>query len=179
VRRVQPIKTGAIDSRAGVELIWGAEPCSRNFHSSEALMKALMLLIATVQAGPPGGKTDKEKLSGAWMALEVEDNGQAFENQGVQKTKIVFDGDKMIAHMSQDGIRTDRDAFTFELDPTKKPKRITLTKANGAVWLGIYSLDKNNLKICVAHRSAKAPPSDFKAKKGSKAILFILQSAMP
>jgi uncharacterized protein (TIGR03067 family) len=146
-------------------------------------MKTSMLLgmlVVAVSAGPPapGGKGDKQKLAGTWMALEVVENGKSFENQGVQKSNIVFDGDKLVTYMSDDGIRTDRDEFTFELDPTKKPKRITLTKANGNTWLGIYSLKDNNLKICLAHRTAKEPPSEFAAKKGSKTVLLVLQRAM-
>jgi uncharacterized protein (TIGR03067 family) len=57
------------------------------------------------------------------------------------------------------------------LDPTKTPKEIDIEVASGkykgVVYLGIYELKGDTLRICFAMPDRPVRPTDFSAGKGS------------
>ena len=69
---------------------------------------------------------------------------------------------------------------TFKLDASKKPKQIDITPTDGdekdKVIHGIYSLEKDELKICIA-RGDKERPTEFESKEGSGHMLVTLKRA--
>lgn len=62
-------------------------------------------------------------------------------------------------------------ACTFKLDPSKSPKTLDATVAEGlnkgAVILGIYEVSADTLKVCF-DPDGKKRPTDFKAASGSQ-----------
>jgi uncharacterized protein (TIGR03067 family) len=68
---------------------------------------------------------------------------------------------------------------TIKLDTDKKPKQIDVTPADGPekdkVLEGIYTLDKDELKICIAHQAGKERPKEFESKDGSQHLLITLK----
>jgi len=61
--------------------------------------------------------------------------------------------------------------MTFRLDPTKAPKEIDLTFADGPSrdesFVGIYKVEKGKLTLCLARLSDKNRPREFKSRAGT------------
>jgi uncharacterized protein (TIGR03067 family) len=66
-------------------------------------------------------------------------------------------------------------AATVKIDPTKKPKRIDVSftegKHKGQTLLGIYEIDSDAFRVCVA-RPGDERPAEFSAKAGSGRTLI-------
>ncbi len=58
----------------------------------------------------------------------------------------------------------------YKLDPAAKVKTINLTK-NGRVSPGIYELDGDTLRICLAEGTAAARPTEMKPDAKSVALV--------
>jgi uncharacterized protein (TIGR03067 family) len=74
--------------------------------------------------------------------------------------------------------------FKYRLDPAAQPKAIDLIPeegpARGKTLRGIYSLDRNELKICYVSPNAPDPekkprPGEFAARKGSGYVLLVFR----
>jgi len=117
-------------------------------------------------------KADKAKLKGTWEILSVEENGQkAAIPEGV-KMKMVFQDDKLFLQFDDK-----KSGGAYTIDPTQKPPTIDLVfdqgRQKGKTIMGIYSIDKEEMKICTAFNSEQDRPKEFSAKE--KTTLFILK----
>ena len=94
-------------------------------------------------------KKDADKLKGAWSVVAVERNGEKLPEEITKEWKVTFESEQLTAKVS-DGDKV----AGFKLEPAKKPKHIDITPKDGEkkdqVLKGIYELDGDNLKICVA-----------------------------
>jgi uncharacterized protein (TIGR03067 family) len=83
-----------------------------------------------------------------------------------------------MSHPGSDG-KTEEANFT--LDPSKKPKAIDVTpltgKDSGRALLGIYSIEGDTLKICVA--TGRRTPRPTKFKGGDGVVFLVLKREMP
>jgi len=129
------------------------------------------LLIAADEAKKDDTLKDKERLQGTWIIQSSQRDGQADEVS--KDDTVTFDGDSVT-------VRTkDREQkATFKLDASKKPKTIDFTPSEESerdnVVLGIYSLDKDELKVCFSGPGEKRP-TEFSAKEGTGHQLHILK----
>jgi uncharacterized protein (TIGR03067 family) len=118
-------------------------------------------------------KKDKEKLTGTWTVVSATQSGKEAEN--AKDGTVVFEGDNITATV--DG---KEHKLTFKIDPDKKPKTIDLTPSDGPekdkVHEGIYSLEKDELKICFAKPGAERP-KEFESKEGSEIMLIVLKKS--
>jgi len=116
-------------------------------------------------------KGDLKKLQGSWTVTELESEGRKMPYSG---SKIVLDGEKFttIAMGSDYG-------GTVELDTTKSPKTFDLLFTSGphkgAKSLGIYELDGDTWRICLAFAGIKTRPKEFVTKPGSGFALETLK----
>ena len=129
------------------------------------------LLIAADDAKKDDTMKDKESLKGTWIVQSSERDGQA--DEGSKDATVTFDGDSVTV------ITNDREQkATFKLDASKKPKTIDFTPSEGSekdkVVLGIYSLDKDELKVCFT-KPGEERPTEFSAKEGTGQQLHILK----
>jgi uncharacterized protein (TIGR03067 family) len=140
--------------------------------------QAWLLVVAAglvLVAAAPGGdeaKEDAKKLQGSWEVLEFEVSGKPLPEQFLQKVKVVFAGDKF---KFDSGKPQNKDA-TFKIDPTKKPKQITITseeKGGKMDLLGIYEFDGDKLKLCL-HASGERP-TEFKSTPETKSLRMLLK----
>jgi uncharacterized protein (TIGR03067 family) len=129
---------------------------------------------------------DYRKLQGDWKVVGFEEKGKITEGDGVAHVTIpkwTIDGNTI----SVVGIKPPFEGggpitwkIAFKLDSSKTPKKITLTEGVGEnqkkqiARNGIYSLDGDNLKICVNGEGGEAP-TKFEAKAGSPNRIFILK----
>ena len=105
------------------------------------LVAGLMALAAPRASADPGDPEQREleKLQGAWQVLSVEWGGSHYQEAG---GAWFIQGDRILG------------VGTFRLVPGTNPKALDLLTLTKDQWLGIYSLEGDELKICLA-RSGK------------------------
>jgi uncharacterized protein (TIGR03067 family) len=95
---------------------------------------------------------ERERLQGVWNFFT-----------GRRKVQLLLDGDHFTAKFNNGDVYVG----TFDLDPTKKPKAMDMTIADGperhkgSVARCIYALDGDHLVWCPAEPGADARPQAF------------------
>ncbi len=119
-------------------------------------------------------KGDKDKLQGTWVCVSAERGGQPLPDEAKKAFTFTFKGDKLTL-----GIGDDKKEGTFKLDPTKKPKTITIKPSDEKKELhAIYAFDGDTLKLCGGEPGDDAP-KDFTTKEGGRHMLFVLKRSKP
>ena len=141
---------------------------------------ACMTIGLLLGADSPNDEAKKaqEKLQGTWKAVTVERRGESKEDE--EEHHLIFEGNKFrIKRGDQAMIQG-----TFNLNPSKKPKEIDMKitedetgKHNGKTALGIYALDGDTLKWCVAEPGTTERPKDFSAPADTKFMFITLKRA--
>jgi uncharacterized protein (TIGR03067 family) len=116
-------------------------------------------------------KGDLKKLQGNWTVAELEVEGRKMPYSG---SKVVLDGQKFttIAMGNDYG-------GTVDLDATKSPKTFDLIFTSGPhkglKSLGIYELDGETWRICLAFAGIQTRPKEFATTPGSGLALETLK----
>jgi uncharacterized protein (TIGR03067 family) len=138
-------------------------------------MALLIGLVSGAEDKNDSGKKDKDLLKGTWIIVSLERDGK--KNEDAAGEKVTFDGESITIQMKERELKG-----TYKLDSTKKPKQIEITPADGPdkdkALHGIYSIEKNELKICIAH-GEKERPTEFKSEEGSGISLATLKRMEP
>jgi RNA polymerase sigma factor (sigma-70 family) len=118
--------------------------------------------------------SDMQKLQGDWQAVELERAGEKASAEKSKQYSMIFKGNVITTNV-------DQGRSEFKIDPDKSPKQIDITALDGPLdgrtFAGIYSLDKDTLKICLPDGVVNAPdqrPHEFKTTEGSGRVLFNL-----
>jgi uncharacterized protein (TIGR03067 family) len=132
----------------------------------------LLVFFATVSASAqekkPDAKTEATALKGVWEIVTSTFDGKAMPAKG---RTLVFTEKEFTAFSGEKQGRTG----TYTLDPSTDPKRIDVDRGGeDGKALGIYSLDKDELKLCYAEPGAKRP-SKFESKEGQRVFLLVLK----
>ncbi len=137
---------------------------------------SLSLQVSDLHAQGDADKGGKE-LQGEWRAVELQSNGRAAPKEELEKASVEFKGDEMIWHSGGSSERKSR----ISLVPNRSPKEIDITilegPRKGAIFPGIYSLEKGQLRLCYSH--TKDRPKEFKTERGQLQELVILERAKP
>src|SRR5262245_19947441 len=102
----------------------------------------VLLIGGLVLAGEPpaAAEKDNQALQGAWEVTAAEFLKK--EMKPLKGTKAAVAEDKLT-------IGTDKErAYSFTLDPSRKPKEIDLYRGNQLVSRCIYTLDGDELRLC-------------------------------
>jgi uncharacterized protein (TIGR03067 family) len=115
-------------------------------------------------------ETDREKLQGDWKLVRMEADGQQFRGAQFNSVgNLAIEGNRLFSPDREEPESTW--GGTFRLDPSTKPKRITIFKDGDLEFHGIYSVDEDELRLCLNEDGTnKAKPSEFKTTKGSPFI---------
>jgi len=128
-----------------------------------------LALVWTLPAGAARPDDDKELLKGTWTVVKSDENGKP--NEEVLKAKFTFkDGDKVLFKPAEEQAQE----AVVKLDPAKKPKHIDLTVKDGnesLTALGIYEIDGDKMRLCIAEPDANARPTEFKST--SKKVVYM------
>ena len=147
-----------------------------------AAVLAIVSLFAAVWSQAADGKAKEEAVAkdllafkGTWRMNSKEVDGKKFSEEEIKDVIATTDGsgrcwvrrgDKLIGE------------GTAKFDPTTKPKTIDITftegEHKGKTCLGIYEIDGDTLRVCVA-RPGDERPADLSAKAGSGHILVVYQ----
>lgn len=122
-------------------------------------------------------KDDKQALEGTWKVVKKLKNGESVDLKAPAAT-LKFSGD--VVSLSEGGEQ--QSAGTFAIDPSKSPKRITLTGTSGQnagrTFEAIYELDGDSLKLAYGiGDNAAAPPKDFAGGQGQ--VVEVLERQKP
>ena len=139
---------------------------------------AMVALSGVVGAEPPSDAVKKElaRLEGEWAMVSGERDGQTLPEEYVKTgTRVAKDG---VSTVTIAGMVVMKSKYT--IDPTKKPKAVdfeaTEGEAEGKKIRGIYELDGDTVKFCVAAPD-KDRPTEFTAKEGSGWTLSVWRRA--
>jgi uncharacterized protein (TIGR03067 family) len=137
------------------------------------MLFALTLVAAGLVAGPDDTKKT-DPLNGTWVVISMTHGGE--ENVKAKDSTVTFaDGKVMIKDKAED---KDHDG-TYTLDTTKKPATIDLVPGDGPdkgmTWKGIFTMEKGELKLCMA-KAGKDRPT-VRSKAGDETMLLVLKKA--
>ena len=139
-----------------------------------AIVTLLCTLVLTASGGTGARADDKADvenelkiLRGTWTFESVEAGGKEVPAAQFKGITVTFEGDKYTVKKGDEVIQ----AATQKLDPSKSPKTLDVTVAEGpnkgAVMLGIYEISGDTLKVCFDPEGKKRP-TQFKKTSGSQ-----------
>ncbi len=118
-----------------------------------------------------------KSLAGTWRPVYAENNGVEAPEAALKGTRWIRAADGTWVMKRGDEILV-RWAVK-KIDATKTPKAIDLEVAagpyKGVIYLGIYELDSDTLRICFALPDRPVRPSEFSARKGSVRALSVFK----
>jgi uncharacterized protein (TIGR03067 family) len=127
-------------------------------------------------------RSDLDKLRGTWATVSLVSDGKtlADENTPAAKgpaTTLVYEGTKWMIKVGDKVVASG----VFKIDPTKSPKEIDIMDESGRVndktKLGIYELDGDTYKFCLAP-AGKPRPKEFSSKSGTGHSLGVSRREM-
>ena len=123
------------------------------------------------------GKKELAKLEGTWTIVKMEINGNSLLEKDKPESKIVIKDGKVTSDAKE--APKDGAELSKVLDPSKKPKQITVPNfeggdpKKGVTLIGIYELDGDELRVCVQavetanlKEREKERPTAFDSKQG-------------
>jgi uncharacterized protein (TIGR03067 family) len=139
------------------------------------LVIALFIPITVIGAYAGDEKGDLEKFQGKWTVVSLVEEGKAVPAAELAGFEITIEKDIYTATEKGEVVAK----YRFKLDPTKKPAAVDLTPLLGkekekAVELGIYTFDKDQLKLCV-DETGKFRPSVFEGKGTETCSVIVLK----
>jgi uncharacterized protein (TIGR03067 family) len=116
-----------------------------------------------------GMKQELKALAGTWRPVSAENNGYTAPEGSLDGNLWIRDADGKWT-MRRDG-KPVVEWMVKNIDSTKNPKTIDIEVAagtyKGVVYLGIYELDGDTLRICFALPDKPERPTEFSAARGS------------
>src|SRR5262249_13976175 len=133
------------------------------------LIAAATLIIAAPAPKEEDIKKEKEALKGLWRVTSLEINGKEVPDEKIKRFELVFANSSVTVKAN-----TQERESTFDVDPSKKPKTIDLMHKD-KLTLGIYQLEGDRMKMCLALEGSKKRPTDFVSKEGSDTQFFVMR----
>ena len=135
------------------------------------------LLNASLTPPDDGTAKELEALAGSWRPVAAENNGYKSSEREFMGIHWTRDAEGMWT-MWRGGEAVVEWAVKT-IDPTQSPKAIDIQVIGGpyrgTVYLGIYELDGDVLRICFALPDKPERPTDFSAAKGSLRALAVFK----
>ena len=112
---------------------------------------------------------DASAIQGSWKAVRAVFAGEPMADSTLASISLKLDNGKYDV-----SVEDEPDKGTYTLDPTTRPKSMTITGTegpnSGKTFLAIYELKGDTLRICYDLSGAKRP-TDFKAVAGTSLYL--------
>lgn len=139
------------------------------------------LLLTSASAAVPN---DRDRLQGVWRLSAAEVNGQTVALNNLKSGDKILIGTLTVEGESYTFRLGDvRLALTFALDPSKSPKAIDLTVADGPqkgqTFHGIYKLEGDTYTICRNVEPGKVRPAEFASRQDSGRMLVVWKRVQP
>jgi uncharacterized protein (TIGR03067 family) len=111
------------------------------------------------------------RLEGTWQLASAEADGKRLPDEQAKQIRVVIQGGR---HTVYFGDRAVAESVPFKIDPGKRPKQVEDTLKDGRKVRGIYGLDGDALRLCVAAPD-KERPTEFTGKAGSGSTLRVFK----
>lgn len=129
-----------------------------------------LLTVGLLAAADDDSAKELKRLDGVWIMIAGEKDGQKLPEENIKQSKITWKGKDVTVetpHQSKEPIK----ATMLKIDPTKKPREMDWTRANGPdagkPMLAIYEfLGDDEYRIIFAP-AGKDRPKEFSTKAGS------------
>jgi uncharacterized protein (TIGR03067 family) len=119
---------------------------------------------------PPKTKTGKATLDGSWTVASAVFGGEKLPDEITKTIKVTMAKGKVSMEMmgeTKEG--------TYKADMKKKPATLDVA-IDGKEMHGIFTLEGDTLKVCMAEAS-EGRPSEYKSEAGTQTILMTLKRA--
>jgi len=130
------------------------------------------------RAEDEAAKKDKAQLQGEWSMVSGTSDGMQIPEEYRKEMKRVCKGDELTVTHGEEIIMKAK----ITLDESAKPKTIDYEVTDGPnkgkKQLGIYELDGDTLKVCLAAPGDERP-KEFSSKEGEKRVLTAWKKAKP
>ena len=141
---------------------------------------AIASLFAAVRSRAADGEAKEEAsakelqaFKGTWRMISKEVDGKKFSEEEIKDVIATTDGSGRCWVRRRDKLIGEG---TAKFDPTTKPKTVDVTftegEHKGQTVLGIYEIDSDAFRVCVA-RPGDDRPTEFSAKAGSGRTLIV------
>ena len=132
-----------------------------------------VLLVAVVGLASPvqDAKKDADQLQGTWVAQSLERGGQADPN--AKGDTLTIQGDKFTIKMKDGEVKG-----TLKVEADKTPRQIEFMITEGpqqGTALGIYAVEGDELKLCLAQPGVKERPKALGSKQGESHLFVTLK----
>jgi uncharacterized protein (TIGR03067 family) len=133
------------------------------------------------EAPPAGGAEKKavsgdlEKLQGTWQCVVAIKGGKPAPPEVVPGLRMAFRGNRLF--LAEDG-RPEKGEGFVRLNSTTSPKQIDVVASEDAkapLRGGIYDLQGDTLKVCMAEGASQPRPTEFASKPGGKTVYLELK----
>jgi uncharacterized protein (TIGR03067 family) len=124
------------------------------------------LLSGLAIADDDPAKEDLASLQGEWQCMLVESDGQRLSGTECKAIKLTVKGNKA---RTLHGAKISKEA-TVKLTPSENPRAMDMSAIEGKL-LGIYSIEKDILRICIGAPGEKRP-TEFKGREKTALFLF-------
>jgi uncharacterized protein (TIGR03067 family) len=142
-------------------------------------LSTLLCILGIIASGSTTRADDKpdiekelKKFQGAWTFESVEGGGEKLSADLFKGMTVTFEGDKYSVKMGDMVV----EAATLKLDASKSPKTFDSTVTDGPnkgkVYLAIYEISGDTLKVCF-DPDGKKRPMEFKTAGGSQTTLVV------
>jgi uncharacterized protein (TIGR03067 family) len=122
-------------------------------------------------------KSDLKGIEGTWEVLQGVINGRPAP-EDLSKLKFSFNENTLT--ISGAG-RPGKHEYSFRIDPTKEPKALDISAADGPQKelsiSCIYELNGDQLKLAMPNRETQARPTEFKSVPDSRIAVWVLKRA--
>lgn len=145
------------------------------------LATALLAACSSNDAAPP--RPDLEALQGTWLTVSLVNDGKVLVSEGDPApagpvTKLVYEGDHWGVVVGDETVASG----VLRVDTSKTPHQIDILDESGmrnaASKLGIYELDGDRYRFCLAPAD-KPRPTGFASPEGSGISLGVCRREMP
>ena len=117
-------------------------------------------------------KQEFERFRGTWKFVSMEIEGVKAQPEQFKTARLILDGERFTM---TDGVATYKGTFAVTLNTKPKQFDVLFTDGpeKGKTSLGIYELDGDIYKLCLA-LPGKERPAEFVSKPGSGHVLEVL-----
>jgi len=135
------------------------------------LLGVLVLTAASTRADDQADvEKELKKFQGAWTFESVEAGGKKLPADQFKGMTVNFEGNKYAVKLGDQVV----EAATLKFDPSKTPKTfdstVTAGPNKGKVYLAIYEISGDTLKVCFDEEGKKRP-TEFKGASGAQTLV--------
>ncbi len=137
----------------------------------KSLIVALAVVVAAGNPSENASKAAARKFEGTWQLVSAVTDGKPTPADVVSQIHIVIKDGKHSVFCKD---RVLANEIPFKIDVSRTPNEATDTLPDGKQIKGIYKLDGDSLKSCVA-QPGKDRPTEFASKAGSGHTLRVFK----